>query len=418
MNKNVTNIAIISRSGATDGGSSAIAASLARLLNFTSTYLAHHWVAKPDVHGDWFTYKLHGGRWLSLLQGACEIASKTIGLPGFLTPELFIHLTQKPFAYDLYHFHGLSSTFSPIALNYLVRRKPIVWTMHDCSPFTGGCYAPLDCQSLYTGCNNCPQLNKWPLDTAIDLTGMMQSYKCKILSKWPITTITPSRWLADEAMKVVNFMIPPTVIPNFVDTSIFKPIDKNIIRDILGLPRNRFIVLLSATDLSDNKKGNNLAIAAINKITPSPYIIAIGKFTENFQLLTQGMDVHVTGYIYNSQLIAQYYAAADVFMFPTLAESFGCVAIETMACGTPSIAFATGGVPEIITHNQNGWLVKTGDINGLVDGLNHIINRPETINKWRAYGIKEVNTKYTKEKFLAAHDLLYKKTLNIFKKKN
>jgi glycosyltransferase involved in cell wall biosynthesis len=129
-------------------------------------------------------------------------------------------------------------------------------------------------------------------------------------------------------------------------------------------------------------------------------------------LFFQGLDVIVTGYIYNDQLLAQYYAAANIFLYPTLADSFGCVAIETMACGTPAIAFATGGVPEVIEHNKTGWLVKTGDVQGLVDGLHYVVNNPKLLEAWRTAGLQKVKARYTKELFLAAHLKIYQQVLN------
>lgn len=405
-------VSVISKSDATGGGASRIASGLVKELNNVPDYLGHHWVGRPSINADWYTYKLHGGQWLSLIQGACSIFSRRIGLPDFLTPELFTHLIRKPTDYSLYHFHDISFTFSPIALRWLAQRKPIIWTFHDCSPFTGGCIAPLDCQSLYTGCKNCPQLHKLPLGTSFDFTGFMQRYKVDILNQLPIFPVMPSNWLAQQAKRIIDFKIDPVIIPNYVDLNIYKPQDKNTIRNILGLPQNRFIVLLTSTSLSDYHKGNHLAVDALKQVSVNPLVLAIGKLEQNQNQFFRGLDTHATGYIYNDQLLALYYAAADVFLFPTLADSFGCVAIETMACGTPSIAFSTGGVPEIIEHNINGWLTKTGNLRGLVDGLNHVINNPNTLDKWRYQGLNKVNEFYTKERFLDAHIKVYQQALD------
>ncbi|SJM94025.1 glycosyltransferase [Crenothrix polyspora] len=408
----MSNIAIISKSDSTGGGASRIAASLARLLNDLPEYEAHHWVGRPGINADWFTYKLHGGQWLSLIQGVCAIGSRTIGLPDFLTPELFIHLQRKSVNYDLYHFHDISFTFSPIALKWLAMRKPIIWTMHDCSPFTGGCIAPLDCQAVYSGCNKCPQLNKLPLGTKIDFTGAMQNFKIKLLGDYPIVIIVPSQWLAKEAIKVVNFKVKPIVIPNFVDTAIFKPLDKNIVREILGLPKDRFIVLLTATNLSDKHKGNYYAVEALKQLKSKPLIIAIGKLDEHQNIFFKGLEVVTTGYIYNDQLLAQYYACANIFLYPTLADTFGCVAIEAMACGTPAIAFSTGGVPEIIDHDQNGWLVKPKDTQGLAAGLEIAINEPLRLKSWGKNARLKAEKHFNRDLFINRHLALYDKVLS------
>lgn len=405
-------IAVISKSDATGGGASRIAAGLTQLLNNSQDDEAHHWVGRPGVNADWYTFKLHGGQWLSLLQGTFAIFSRVIGLPDFLTPELLIHLLRKRTSYLLYHFHDISFTFSPISLKWLAKRKPVIWTFHDCSPFTGGCIAPMDCNALYSGCKHCPQLDKLPLGTSIDLTGYMQRYKLNLLNQLPVIPIMPSRWLAEQAKRVVKFKVDPIIIPNYVDLDIYKPLDKNSVRRILGLPLDRFIVLLSATSLSDHHKGNHLAITALKQSGIHPFVIAVGKLERHQKHFFQDLDVKVTGYIYNDQLLAQYYAAANIFLYPTLADSFGCVAIETMACGTPAIAFATGGVPEVIEHNKTGWLVKTGDVQGLVDGLHYAVNNPKLLEAWRTAGLQKVKARYTKELFLAAHLKIYQRVLN------
>ncbi len=84
-------IAIISKSDKTGGGASRIASGLTDLLNTTKEFEAHHWVGLPGPNKNWYTEKLHGGRWLSLVQGAFAIGSRAIGFPDFLTPELFFH---------------------------------------------------------------------------------------------------------------------------------------------------------------------------------------------------------------------------------------------------------------------------------------------------------------------------------------
>jgi len=405
-------IAVIGKSDATGGGASRLAAGLTKMLNETIGYQAHHWVGRPGINADWYTFKLHGGQWLSQIEGMFSITSRAIGFPDFFTPEILIHLSRKETDYTLYHVHDISFTFSPIALKWLAKHKPVIWTFHDCSPFTGGCIAPMGCEALYTGCKSCPQLAKLPLGTTIDRTGTMQRYKINMLSQVPITAIMPSNWLLQEAKKLINFKNDPVIIPNYVDLAVYKPLDKTAIRNILGIPQDRFVVLLTATSLSDYHKGNHLAIEALEALDQNLYIIAIGKLEQDKKKFFRNLDVHATGYIYNDQLLAQYYAASDLFLFPTLADNLPTVVIETMACGTPTIAFATGGVPEIIEHGKTGWLVKTGDVRGLVDALHYVIDHPDILAAWRIAGLQCVKERYTKEQFLAAHLNIYQKVLN------
>lgn len=404
-------IAVISKSDETGGGASRIAAGLVRFINSTDEFEAHHWVGLPGPNANWYTHKLHGGRWLSLVQGAFSIASRTIGFPDFFTPELFIHLAHKKVNYSLYHFHDISCTFSPLAMNWLSKHKPVLWTMHDCSPFTGGCIAPLGCQAFHVACTSCPQLSKLPLGTRLDFTGVMQAYKARMLRQGRIKLVSPSRWLVDEANASARFAIKPKVIPNYVDSTIFKPIKKDLVRQVLGLPCDQFIVLLSATCLSDAHKGANYALDVLDKMGANIFVVAVGKTDKEVEQRLGHLPHHTTGYIYNDKLLAQYYSAADVLLFPTLADSFGLVAIEAMACGTPAIAFATGGVPEIIEHDLTGWLVMPGDRDGLSKALDLVLKEPQRLLMWRDNGFQKVQREYSANKFLHAHLDLYAQIL-------
>lgn len=404
-------IAIISKSDETGGGASRIAAGLSRLLNDSEEFEAHHWVGLPGPNANWHTHKLHGGRWLSLVQGAFSVVSRAVGFPDFFTPELLIHLARKKVEYSLYHFHDISFTFSPLSMKWLAKRKPVLWTMHDCSPFTGGCIAPLGCEAFHTACKSCPQLSKLPLGTRLDFTGAMQAYKARMLRERHIKLVSPSRWLLEEANTSVRFDIQARHIPNYVDTDVFRPIRKDLARQVLGLPQDQFIVLLSATCIADTHKGGDYALDVLDNMPNKPFVVAIGKTDKEVERRLSHIPHHATGYIYNDRLLAQYYASADVFLFPTLADSFGLVAIETMACGTPTIAFKTGGVPEIIEHDRNGWLVDVGDVQGLVQAIELVQKEPDRLQRWSNSGLTKALKEYSPEKFLKSHLELYSKVL-------
>lgn len=404
MNKRT--IAVISKSDETGGGASRIAAGLVRLLNTLPGYEAHHWMGLPGMNPGPHTRKLHGGRWLSLVQGACAVTSRALGFPDFLTPELAILWTRKQLDYDLYHFHDISFTFSPLALNWLARRRPVIWTMHDCSPFTGGCIYPLQCTAFQSRCGNCPQLSVMPLGTSRDFTGWMQTYKLRVLSQGRVTLVSPSRWLVAEARKARGLKVPIRVVPNFVDHGVFRSIDKTLVRHVLGLPPDRFMVLLSATSLADERKGFNFALAALQRLRSRPYVLAVGQPSLALETALRGFDLHISGYVYNDRLLAQYYAAADVLLFTSLADNLPTVILETMACGTPAVAFRTGGVPEMISHDVHGWLARPGEVPELVAGLDIAASEPVRMARWRDACLTRSVAEYHASRFLEAQVLL------------
>ncbi|MBF0523737.1 MAG: glycosyltransferase [Deltaproteobacteria bacterium] len=379
-------IALISRSNAIGGGASRVSEDLACWLNNVPGIIAHLWVDWPGKHPAPYHRWLSGNKWLYLILRCCRVLSRRVGLPDFLTPELiFFKLTKKDH-YDLYHFHDISETFSPLAMRWIARRAPAVWTFHDSSPFTGGCLSTMECTAYRTVCRNCPQLHRRHLMTSIDFTGAMQSYKRKTAQAGLITPVTPSRWMADQAIESRMFSIPPVVIPNGIDTDLFRPYDKRQVRMQLGLPQDEFIVLISANYLTEERKGGQYALDAINSCQRRVFILAVGNGGDSVTRRLPDRPAANTGFIGDLNKLSMYYAAADVFLFPSLVENCPLSILETMACGTPAITFRSGGVPELVTHRETGWIVEPKDTAGLTAGLQFCYDNSETLAEWARAG--------------------------------
>ncbi len=404
----VQRIAVISKSDASGGGASKVAEDLAVLLNGKCDIVAHHWVGLKGNASHSHTRKLFGGRYFGTLHKWFRNLSRTIGLPDFITPEVFNLLYRSKEHYDIYHFHDISGTFSPIAMRWLAKRKPVVWTFHDCSPFTGGCLYPMDCQAFKSKCTKCPQLKIWPLTSGIDRTGFMQNYKRKTALQSLFTPMAPSQWMADEAMASGMFQQRPEVIPYSVDTSVYRPLDKRNVRDVLGLPRDSFTAMISAWHLHDRRKGTPIAVEAIRKFGKPIFIIAVGQYGNIVKKMFQDLEVHFTGYINDARLMAQYYASADVFLFPTLADNLPNSILESMSCGTPTIAFKTGGVPDMVHHDTNGWLAEKHEAACLIKGLKVAFESKERVAKWAQHGLRVVQERYTPDIFLNDHLTVYR----------
>ncbi len=200
------------------------------------------------------------------------------------------------------------------------------------------------------------------------------------------------------------------VIPNCIDTSIFKPSPKQAARHQLNLPEHEFIVLIGSASLNTKGKGIEYAINAFQKLPTKPYVVAIGAVNTSLDNLHS--ISHFSGFIKDKSDLALYYSAADVFLFPTLAESFGLVAVEAMACGTPVIGFAVGGLPEIVDHDINGWLVSSKDVDGLVAGLTIARTDADRLGHWVENGLQKVQAYYQPSTFLERHLAFYDALLN------
>ena len=404
-------IAVVSKADAAGGGASRVAEDLAVFLNEDTVYPAHHWIGYAG--NEWRDhYRLmHGAHKLRFVQRAVSWFSLQAGFPDFFTPEMFIHYLKKADDYSLYHFHDISRTISPIALRWLARRKPVVWTFHDCSPFTGGCLYPMGCEAFTSRCGNCPQLHLWPLKTRIDATGWMQDYKRKTASAGLFVPVAPSNWMADEAYRSGMFRQRPTVIPYAVDSELFQALPKNPLRDELGLPRDRLLVFLSVHNLADERKGVADGIRAIAASGTDPLVIAMGTVEPASHKLFEGIDVRFMGYVSERSEMARFCAASDVLLFPTYADNLPNSVLEALACGTPTVGYATGGMPDMVEHEVNGWLAPTGDIEGLARGLREAWSDRERYRKWSVACREKAETEYSRARFVAAHTRLYESLL-------
>lgn len=353
---------------------------------------------------------LFGGKF-SFIQRACQNISRVVGIPDFLCPELFRMWMIKDTDYDVYHFHDISSACSPMGLRWIAQRKPVVWTFHDCSPFTGGCVYPEGCKEWVTGCKRCPQLDQWPLMTRLDFSAGMQNYKLSMARRKQYVPVVPSNWLAGEAYKTGAFHQSPIVIPYGVETELFRPHDRKQTRRLLGLPEDKFTVLISAHTLGGSRKGTNYAVEALKELRGLVSVVAVGNADEDTVAQLREIDAYTTGYLKDLRLLALFYAAADAFCCPSTSDNLPMVIIETMASGTPTVGFRSGGIPELVQHGVNGWLANPGDVRELIEGLRTALNQTELLQKWSKESRLRAESVHSSKIFLQKHLSLYSEVI-------
>ena len=282
-----------------------------------------------------------------------SIESGWIELTGFQGKQL---LKDSFFVQtSVVHLHNLHGEFfSPALFKVLFRRKKVIWTLHDESFITGHCSCTFNCIRWKNGCGDCPDLSIYP-PVKYDNTKKVLAQKKKwILDIQPIV-VCPSKWLANRVKIAYPSLKKIMVIPNGINTEIFKPISKEEARGILGLPLNKKIVLFVA-EFSTNNPFKGGAIIR-NLIADSTFteLVFITVGGDN----TSGYMNHITyPYINKDTDLSLLYAASDVLLYPTQADNLPLVVLESMSCGTPVIASSLGGIPEIIRHNENGMLVE------------------------------------------------------------
>lgn len=325
----------------------------------------HHLVEPFELKGDPLVNKLKykAGRLLEVAGVVDDrhnapdnknLNNRPAGREIFTVPYSHFSILDHPLLRqaDVIHLHWVS--FGMIDHGEFFRNcgKRIVWTMHDMNPFTGGCHHADECNGYQQECGFCPQL--------VDHGKAFQYWTYKqaaigTVANGRLRLVAPSQWLADLA-KSSSIMQGRscTVIPNGFDTEHFKLRDKRTAREKLGLSLDKKLILFNAMDLSNTRKGMGLLIAAMQELERSDIqLVSLGGHSA---AKPAGLDIHDAGSFTSVETIALYYAAADLFVLPSMAENLPNTISESLLCGTPVVAFRTGGIPEQVDSN-NGILV-------------------------------------------------------------
>lgn len=320
---------------------------------------------------------------------------------------------------DLINFHWINGGFLSIKnikkLGYLY--KPTVWTLHDMWPFTGGCHYSEGCTKYKENCGQCPILNS---GKDRDLTRRIWEKKNKFYKNLNLTIVTCSNWLAQCAKDSSLFKdLRIEVIPNSVDINIFKPIKKEIARDILNIPHNKYLLLFGAASAtSDKRKGFSYLNRALNKIKVTypelkdkiELIIFGASYSEDINKLS--IKTNFLGRLNDDYSLALCYSAADMFVGPSLEEAFGLTYTEAMACSTPCVAFDYSGPKDIINHKQNGYLAEYKFADDLAQGICWMLEDKSRLIDLGKNARQKVLDNYTYDIVGNKYLKLYKELLN------
>ena len=400
----------VSKADSFGGGASRVAEELTQLL-IEEGYGAEHWVSWTGAGYNEYRRPLYGSIERTIRRA--HIGAKMfLSMPEVIPFELPIFLRNDRWKrFDLFHFHDLSSAISPLTLHMLSRRRPVVWTIHDCSPFTGGCLYPMECGRFRTSCGSCPQIGQWPIDAALDLTRLWRAVKRHVHKSGRITLVTPSQWMADFAMSSGMLKERPIVIPNGVDIKRYRPGNKAALRQEFGLAEERTVVLLSAGHVKDPRKGIRFALDALRTVVDlKPVILLVGAVDETARTMLAGFDIIETGYVGDPTKLARAYAASDLLLFCSLAENMPLTILEAMACGVPLVGFAAGGVPELIVQNETGLTVPPENEGELNQALRWALSAGKLAD-WGRAARARAESCYSHDKLLSAHEALYEQII-------
>jgi len=256
------------------------------------------------------------------------------------------------------------------------RGRPLVWSLHDYNPFTGGCHYPLGCERFTGDCGRCPALKS---EREQDLSRRIHARKTASYRAFdPRLTriVAPSVALAREAASSSLFArLDVITIPHGVDTEVFKPRDQALARDLLGIPAEAQVILFAAASVDSPLKGIDILAAALSQMRrPDVIVVSIGASEVTLDREIRHISL---GEFHNERLMSLAYSAADIFVTPARAEAFGLVAAEAMASGLPIIAADVGGLSDMVRDGHNGVLVPPLDVAGFRSALDTLIDDAE-----------------------------------------
>lgn len=289
---------------------------------------------------------------------------------------------------DVLHLHWIHFGFLSIrSLEKLFALgKPIVWTLHDMWAFTGGCHYSGGCTNYLSHCRNCPFLKN---PSANDLSYKVFEKKKILFQKADIHFVACSQWLAGVARQSELLKgFPITAIPNPIDTQLYRPLDKHAIRRKLGLPPDRQLILFGAMNTQDSRKGFAYLERALQllhgnnaNLENQLELVIFGK-SDAETLARLPFRVRDYGSVKGDAALVDLYNACDAMVLPSLEDNLPNTVMEALACGTPTVAFRTGGLPELIGHQHNGYLADYRSAADLAAGIRYVLdgNRHESLS--------------------------------------
>ena len=332
--------------------------------------------------------------------------SRFFDCAGFLSRRATKRLVRQLRLYrpDIVHLHNLHGYYLnlPILMEYLCDADiPVVWTLHDCWPFTGHCahYAMAGCMRWRSGCHHCPNLRQYPASWLLDRSRPnWQDKRDCITALRDLTLVAPSRWLAGEARQSFLGKYPVRVLPSGIDLEAFRPADKEAVEEIIeryGLKKHGDKpVILSVASAWRAAKGINDLID-LQEILKDEAVIAVVGMTEK-QAEYLPPEMTAVPMIYGAESLRALYSAAALCISLSYEESQGLTLIEAMACGTQVLCYEQTALPELVT-GDTGMVAPTRDLQAVAAACRKLIAEPKSPDACRARAFDfERNTQFEK----------------------
>ncbi len=318
----------------------------------------------------------------------------------FSFPNSNIDITESPLykEADVINLHWVAN-FLDFESFFQKNKKPVIWTLHDMNPFSGGEHY----LEKYLGIDEfgfpiMRDLSKEELRLAKKNIAIKKQVMSKIDN---LTIVAPSEWLAEEARKSEVFKGKSIhCIPYGLDPDIYSPKDKNYSRDLLGIPRDKKVILFVADSINKSRKGFVFLKEAFKQLSLENITLCTIGHSEGLEMENEVVEI---GAINDEMLMSYAYSAADVFVIPSLMDNLPNTVLESLMCGTPVIGFPVGGIPDMIDHGKNGLLTKEISVASLYLTIIQFINSNEIFNreKIREEAVKKYDSKIQANKYIS-----------------
>ncbi len=356
-----------------------------------AAYRIHHALQRAEVNSTMYVNKAVAGDWTvagpesagtkamnivrgrmgSLLRRTLRTDNPIIHSPSVLPSGWPRRLNASDA--DVIHMHWVNGEM--LSIKDIGRiRKPVVWTLHDMWAFSGAEHYTED-ERWRVGYR---RGNRPAHESGLDLNRWTWKRKCKYW-QWPMRIVTPSRWLADCAREsALMGDWPVSVVHNVIDTAQWQPVEPSLARELLGLPQDVPLLLFGAMGgARDPRKGFDLLLEAVEHLrgeVDGLELVVFGQLPPR-EPPDLGFPIHYTGHLHDDVSLRLLYSGADLLAIPSRQDNLPNTGVESLACGTPVIAFDTCGLPDIVSHKHNGYLAEAFDSVDFAQGVRWVLEQ-------------------------------------------
>jgi glycosyltransferase involved in cell wall biosynthesis len=325
-------------------------------------------------------------------------------------PGLLSHINDS--SKQIINLHWINGLLSIKEIGSI--NKPVVWTLHDMWAFCG-------CEHYTTESrwrDGYSESNRLEHEFSSDINRRAWDQKRMHWSS-PMHIVSPSHWLAHCVRQSALMRDwPVSVIPYPIDTEFWTPLPQSLARKLLGLPERVPLVLFGAFGAGrDPRKGFDLLRDALENLRadiPDLELAVFGQ-ADAHTLTDLGLRTHFSGHLDDDTRLRAMYSAADVFVLPSRQDNLPNTGIEALACGTPVVAFDTGGMPDIVIHKKTGYLSKPFDTDDLAKGISWVLENSKTEElreRSRTFAVQQFSCSSVAAKYASIYQALRKRSVN------